>query len=63
MLLFVGNIVIFSNCSEELQEGLNLMADYCNRWKLKVNVDQTKAMVIRKVGTLPGNLSFYYNGQ
>lgn len=63
MLLYADDIVIFSNSSEELQEGLNLMAEYCNRWKLKVNVDKTKVMVFRKGGTLPRNLSFYYNGQ
>ena len=35
--------------------------DYCNRWKLKVNVDKTKVMIFRQGGTLPRNLKFYYN--
>ena len=42
MLLYADDIVIFSKSAEELQEGLNLLLNYCNRWKLKVNVDKTK---------------------
>ena len=63
MLLYADDIVIFSKNAEELQEGLDLLVTYCNRWKLKVNVDKTKIMVFRKGGILPRNLAFYYNGQ
>lgn len=63
MLLYADDIVLFSNSAQELQEGLNLLAEYCNRWKMKVNVDKTKIMVFRKGGMLPRNLSFTYNGE
>ena len=38
MLLYADDIVIFASTAEELQHGLNLLSDYCLRWKLKVNV-------------------------
>ena len=61
MLLYADDIVIFSKSAEELQEGLSLLLNYCNRWKLKVNVDKTKIMVFRNGGALPENLMFYYD--
>ena len=63
MLLYADDIVIFSKNAEELQVGLDVLVNYCNRWKLKVNVEKTKVMVLRKGGILPRNLTFYYNGQ
>ena len=61
LLLYADDIIIFSESAEGLQEGLDFLHDYCNRWKLKVNVDKTKVMIFRQGGTLPRNLKFYYN--
>ena len=38
MLLYADDIVIFSKTAEELQSGLDLLSEYCQRWKLSVNV-------------------------
>ena len=48
MQLYADDIVIFSITAEELQSSLDLLTDYCKRWKLKVNVSKTKVMVFRK---------------
>ena len=63
MLLCADDIVLFSNSAEELQVGLNLLLEYCNKWKWKVNVYKTKVMVFRKGDILPRNLAFFYNEQ
>ena len=63
MLLYADDIVLFANSAEELQEGLNLLLEYCNKWMLKVNVNKTNVMVFRKGGILPRNLAFFYNEQ
>ena len=55
------SLIIFGNTQQELQEGLNLLDNYCQRWKLKVNTEKTKIMVFRKGGILPRNLSFFLN--
>lgn len=62
MLLYADDIVIFSHTSEQLQTSLNLLQEYCTRWKMKVNVSKTKVLVFRKAGMLPRNLAFYYDG-
>ena len=62
LLLYANNIVIFSMSSEGLQKGLDVLCDYCQRWKSTVNTDKTKVMIFRKGGNLPRNLSFSYQG-
>jgi hypothetical protein len=61
ILLYADDTVICSESPEELQEALDAMADYCNKWQLKVNATKTKVMVFSrgKVQKLP---SFQYNG-
>ena len=44
LLLYADDIVIFSNTSEGLQKGLDILSDYCQKWKLTVNIDKTKVM-------------------
>ena len=61
LLLYADNITIFAETAEGLQEGLNLLSNYCTRWKLILNTDKTKVMVFRKGGILPRNLKFYYD--
>ena len=63
MLLYADDIVIFANNAEELQLGLNLLSDYCTRWKLKVNASKTNILIFRKGGALPRNLVFTYEHQ
>ena len=62
-LLYADDIVLFANSAEELQEGLNMLSDYCKRWKLKINVSKTKVMIFRKGGMLRRNLTFFYDGE
>ena len=63
MLLHVDSIVIFANSPEELQQSLDVLFNYCNRWKLTVNVSKTKVMVFRKGGMIPRNRAFFCNGE
>lgn len=58
MLLYADDIVLFANSASELQDGLDLMSDYCKRWKLKINISKTKVMIFRNGGMLSRNLPF-----
>ena len=42
IILYADDIVIFSNTAEELQNSIDLLSEYCKRWKLKVNVSKQK---------------------
>ena len=56
-------LLYFQLVLKNFQVGLDVLVNYCKRWKLKMNVDKAKIMVFRKGGVLPRNLTFYYNGQ
>lgn len=62
MLLYADDIVVFANTQEQLQNSLDLLLEYCNKWKLTINVSKTKVTVFRKGGVLSRNMGFYYNG-
>lgn len=62
LLLYADDITLFSDTPEGLQEGFDALSAYCDRWKLKVNLEKTKIMVFRKGGSLPKDLKFYYKG-
>ena len=63
LLLYADDIIIFSESAEGLQTGLDILKDYCDKWKLIVNTNKTKIMIFRKGGTLRRNLNFEYNGK
>ena len=48
VLLYADDIVIFANTQEQLQNSLDLLLEYCNKWKLTINVSKTKVMVFHK---------------
>ena len=62
MLLLYANDIILSESEAGLQMGLDILKDYCDRWKLTVNVNKTKVMIFQKGGTNRRNVKFDYNG-
>ena len=58
-MLFADDTVIFGNSKEDLQSALNVFSEYCDEWKLTVNISKTKVMVFSG-GRLPNNLRFYF---
>ena len=61
LLLYADDIILFAASADELQMSLDILHDYSNRWKLKVDTDKTKILVFRKGGILNKNLAFYYD--
>lgn len=61
ILLYADDIVIFSDTADGLQNGLDSLQEYCNKWKLKIQ--KTKVVVFRKSNILPYNLRFALNGE
>ena len=62
MVLYADDSVIIASSAQELQSELNILSEYCNRNRLKVNTAKTKIMIFRRGGILPRDLKFYYNG-
>ena len=62
LLLYADDIVILADTAEELQNGFDILYEYCKKWRLKVNTNKTKVIIFRKSGILPRNLNFHFDG-
>ena len=60
LLLYADDSVIFSSTREGLQMGLDVLHDYCTKWRLTINTDKTKVMVFRKGGILSKDDHWFY---
>ena len=58
LLLYADDIVIFSETAESLQNGRNILYDYCQRWKLTVNPNKSKILILEKAEDYPKIYSF-----
>ena len=61
LLMFADDAVIFSETIEGLQESLNNLKQYCDKWNLSVNIDKTEIMVFRKGGVLSQNETWTFD--
>ena len=48
LLLYADDIVRFANSPTELQQLLDILQNYCTRYRLTVNTAKTKIMIFRK---------------
>ena len=48
ILLYAEDVLLISESANGLQDALNAFSLYCKQWKLKVNTNKTKIMVLSK---------------
>ena len=61
ILLFADDTVLFADNKDDLQNMLNIFEQYCDNWKLTVNVSKTKILIFSS-GRYAQNLHFYSKG-
>ena len=61
LLLYADDITLFSETADGLQSGLNVLYNYCQKWRLSVNTVKTKVIVFRKGGFCQEIYKFFYN--
>ncbi len=49
-LMYADDLVIVSASAEGLQNSLDILEAYCNKWKLQINISKSKTMCLNKVG-------------
>ena len=62
IILYVDDTVIMAESAADLQKQLDSVSEYCNIWRLKVNVEKSK-IVFFSQGRTPNNLKFNFNGK
>ncbi|CAG2256342.1 unnamed protein product [Mytilus edulis] len=59
IILYADDTVLLSESQVDLQKQLDTLSEYCELWKLKVNVQKSKIVIFSK-GRLPNNIKFNY---
>ena len=49
LLLYADDVVVFAKSSSELQQEMDKLFNYCNKWKLKLNTTKSKLLFSGKV--------------
>ena len=49
-LIYADDLVIMSTTAEGLQKCINILATYCDKWKLQVNLKKTKVILYNRQG-------------
>ena len=62
ILLYADDAAIMSENRDQLQIGLNVLEEYCTKWKITLNTDKTKVVVFRKGGRLAAADKWFYKG-
>ena len=60
LLLFADDIALISDSEEHLQEMLNCVHNWCNKWRLRVNCKKTKVVHFRTLNESITKFSFTY---
>ena len=47
-LMYADDLILLSNTEEGLQEQIDKMGIYCDKWKLDVNIKKTKIMIFNR---------------
>ena len=59
IILYADDTVIMAESAVDFQKQLDSFSDYCDIWRLKVNVEKSKIVVFSQ-GSTPNNLKFKF---
>ena len=59
LLSYADDIAMLSESETWLKKGLDILEEYCDRWKLQVNVKTPKVLLFRK-GRIRQDMKFIY---
>ena len=62
LLLYADDTIIVADDQKGLQKGLNCLEQYCNVWKLSVNISKTKVLIFSR-GKCRNNINFIFKNE
>ena len=62
-LMFADDLLIMSETAVGLQNSLNKLQKYCNKWQLSININKTKVMTFQQRNILDTCSDFFINGK
>ena len=58
-LLFADDVALCSDSIGRMRDMINVLEQFCDRWKMKINLEKTKIMVFRRSGKIRKDEAFY----
>ena len=46
VILYADDTILLSDNAKQFQETLNIFYEYCKNWKLNINIEKTKIMIL-----------------
>ena len=62
LLAYADDIALLASSADGLQRSLDILALFCDKWNLTVNIAKTKVMIFRNPGPLRMQDIFFYDG-
>jgi len=59
-LMYADDLILISESAKGLQCAIDKLYDYCNKWKLIVNIRKSNVMIFNKSGRMLKNYTFKY---
>ncbi len=59
-LLYADDIALISSSEQDLQNMLNILPNWCNKWRMKLNINKSKIVHFRNVNDKKSNCVFEY---
>ena len=63
MLLYADDIVCLTGNEINLQEMINVIKEWCEKWRLELNTDKTKVVHFRKLRRKASKFLFKYRDE
>ena len=63
IVLFVCDAVIFAEDEELMRRGLDILAEWCGEWSVKVNAEKCRVMHLRRKGVKRSDERFHGGGE
>ena len=60
-LLYADDLIILSQTASDLQNGLQILSEFCSKWGLSVNMKKTEVMIFQKNARQAIQFNFIYN--
>ena len=62
-LFWADDLLLISKSKQGLQKQIEIVAQYCSDWKLKLNVEKTKTVIFNKAGATLKKEQIQYRGK
>ena len=63
ILMYADDLILVSNTALGLHDKLDILYDYCNKWKLNVNVSKSNVMICNQSGRRSEDEIWFYGDQ